>query len=79
MIVTRISFTKPLGNIRVDFPFGDQPSYEVAHGHVALTAAQAEEAEQYGWKLKGAYPDSELVQVERSAVAYQILSARHAC
>lgn len=81
MIITRISFIKPFGNIRVDFPFGEHASYEVAFGHVSLTPTQAEEAEQHGWRATGkTFVDLvHLVEVARSMVAYKLLVARHAC
>jgi hypothetical protein len=78
MIVTSISFTKPFGSIRVDFPFGEHLPYEVTYGRVALTPKQAEEAEQYGWKTGDAVNDG-LVEVARSMIEYHALRAKSEC
>lgn len=82
MIVTRVTLTDPLGNIRVDFPFGERVSYEVSYGHVSLLPHQAEQATRHGWVIGDQGLNEEgvlLVEVSRSLITYQHRMSKHAC
>lgn len=75
--ITKISFPKPFGNIKVEFPFGEREPYEVAYGHVALTAGQAEEARAFDWSIVEKV--GELVEVSRSFSQYALLVQKQQC
>ena len=74
MIQTRISFQDD-GTILVEGAPGPMPCYTVKYGQVALTEAQATQAEHFGWTILLGPGNNGLAVVQRTAKEWRDAAA----